>query len=81
MTTQPYDSMPCAACATPPSLSGLAEFINIAHALAQLDAGDAEIAQARSERLLALGYVSREGGALSLTWRGRKAIGRRATRR
>ena len=81
MDTLPSDSMPCAACAMPASLSGLAEFINIAHALARLDAGDSAIARDRSERLLALGFVSCEDGALALTWRGRRAIGLRAAAR
>jgi hypothetical protein len=77
----PSESKHCAACAMPTDLSGLAEFINIAHALARLDAGDPVIASARRERLLALGLVSCEDGALALTWRGRKAIGLRAIAR
>jgi hypothetical protein len=58
-------------------LSGLAEWINLTHALLQLKAGDAAIASTRRERLLALELIACDEGKLILTPRGRKAIGLR----
>jgi hypothetical protein len=58
-------------------MSGLAEWINLTHALMQLKAGDAVIAASRRDRLLALELVACDDGNLILTPRGRKAIGLR----
>jgi hypothetical protein len=58
-------------------MSGLAEWINLTHALMQLKAGDAAVAVTRRERLLALELVAFDDGELILTPRGRKAIGLR----
>jgi hypothetical protein len=77
MDTHNPDTPRFSAGAAAEGLSGLAEWINLTHALMQLKAGDAAIASSRRERLLALELVACDEGQLILTPRGRKAIGLR----
>jgi hypothetical protein len=77
MDTHSSDTSRFSAGAAAEGLSGLAEWINLTHALMQLEAGDTAIASSRRERLLALELVAFDHGKLILTPRGRKAIGLR----